>query len=119
MKIGYYFYKELHEEHRTREWSGSEECSTFAKKVLDYAEENGCAVDFAFYKLMDDVVNKINDKTISVEDHMCDDYYKGFLAGEILGMPTKENLDKAKKAEKLWENSDKYGYYQEVLEEVA
>ena len=118
MEVGYYFKKELYRDERTDEWSCSEECSVFTKMVLDYAEENECDINFAFYELMDDVVNKINDKTINMKDHMWDDYCKGFLASEILGMPTKENLKKVQKAEILWRDVDTYGYYHEVLEEV-
>lgn len=118
MEVGYYFNKELYRDNRTDDWSGSEECSTFTKIVVDYAEENECDIKTAFYKLMNETINEINNETIPTEDHMWDDYCKGFLAGEILGKPTKGNLNKVKKAEKLWENED-YGYYQEVLEEVA
>lgn len=119
MKVGYYFYNELCNDKRTDEWCGSEECATFTRIVVDYANENGCDINAAFYEIMDETVNKINNETISTEEHMWDDYCKGFLAGEILGMPTIENLRKVRDAEELWEDNTTYGYYQEVLNEIA
>ena len=118
MEVGYYFKEDLYDDDRTEDWCGSEECATFTKIVVDYAEENGWDIDIAFCKIMDETVDKINNETIPTEEYMWDELCKGFLAGEILGMPTKENLNKVKKAEKLWEDP-KYGYYQEVLEKVA
>lgn len=117
MEVGYYFDAELYDDERTEDWCGSEECATFAKIIVDYAEENGCDINFAFYEIMNETVDKINNEIIYTDDHAWDYYCKGFLAGEILGFPTEENLAKVKKAEKLWEDPD-YGYYQEVLEEV-
>jgi len=119
MEVGYYFDMELNErdDDRVSEWTGSEDCATFAKIIVDYAEDNGCDINFAFYEIMDETVDGICDETISVSDHMWDDYCKGFLAGEILGYPTPETMEKVKEAEKLWKN-DSYGYYQEVLNEV-
>lgn len=105
----------------TDDWSASEECATVAKvtyeimKVLNISMET--ALDFVMGKVIDDGFRK-------VEDHMWDDYCRGFLAGQILGMPTEKNLGLAEKAEEKWEADDgkdgrhKYGYYQEVLEEV-
>ena len=115
MEVGYYFNKELFDDGRTIDWNGSEECATFVKIIVDYAEKNKYDIKFAFYKLMDKTVNEINSTIIRKEEHMWDDYCKGFLAGEILGMPTIDNLNKIKKAEELWENLN-YGYYQEALE---
>lgn len=117
MEVGYYFDKELYDDDRTEDWCGSEECATFTRIVVDYAEENKCSIDFAFHELMDEIVNGINNETIPQEEHAWDDYCKGFLAGEIIGKPTKRNLDKVEEAELLWEEPH-WGYYQEVLNEV-
>lgn len=117
MDIGHYFNTEFYNDNRTEDWCGSEECATFTKVVLDYAESNKCDIKTAFYEIMNKTINGINNETIPTEEHAWDDYCKGFLAGEILGMSTEENLDKVRKAEKLWKD-DKYGYYQEVLNEV-
>lgn len=118
MEVGYYFNKSLSNDVTTQEWSASEECSTFTKSVIDYAEENKLSIPDAFYDVMYEMIYKIEKEIIPAEEHAWDDYCKGFLAGEILGMPTKENLKKVQKAEKLWRDVDTYGYYQEVLEEV-
>ena len=118
MEVGYYFNEEVFNDERTDDWCGSEECSTFTRIIVDYAKENGCDIVEAFYKLMDETINKINSEDIPTEEHAWDDYCKGFLAGEILGMPTETNLEKVKMAEKLWLNPE-YGYYQEVLNEVC
>ena len=118
MEVGYYFNENLSNDVTTQEWSASEECSTFTKIVVDYAKENKCNILDAFYDVMHEMIYKIDKEIIPTEDHMWDDYCKGFLAGEILGLPTKDNLKKVRKAEKLWKDSC-YGYYQEVLEEVA
>jgi len=105
----------------TDDWSASEECSTVAKityeimNTLNISME--AALDWVMGKVIDDGFRK-------VEDHMWNDYCRGFLAGEILGMPTEKNLELVKKAEVKWKADDgkdgrqKYGYYQEVLEEV-
>ena len=119
MEIGYYFNKVLSDDFITQEWSASEECSTFTKIVIEYAEANKLNIHDAFYTYFHELIYKIENEIVPTEDHMWDDYCKGFLAGEILGMPTKENLKKVQKAEYLWRDVDTYGYYQEVLEEVA
>ena len=118
MEVGCYFNEYLSNDVTTQEWSASEECSTFAKIVVDYANENKLSIPDAFHDVMHEMIYKIEKEIIPTEDHMWDDYCKGFLAGEILGMPTKENLAKVRKAEKLWEDAEAYGYYQEVLDEV-
>ena len=119
MEVGYYFDMELYDDDRTEDWCGSEECATFTRIVVDYAMENKCDISTAFSELMNETVNDINNEIIPIEEHAWDNYCKGFLAGEVLGMPTRSNLNKVKKAEKLWEeDSIYYGYYQEVLNEV-
>ena len=67
---------------------------------------------------MDIIFSAMAKGNILKENHMWDCYCKGFLAGEILGEPTEENIMKVSKAEKLWNDTDEYGYYQEVLNAV-
>ena len=117
MEVGYYFNKYLSNDETTKEWNASEECSTFTKIVLDHEKEIKLGIFYAFHDVMHEMIYKIEKEIVPTEEHMWDDYCKGFLAGEILGMPTKENLSKVRKAERLWEDNE-YGYYQEVLEEV-
>ena len=125
MEVGYYFSRYFLDDVTTQDWSASEECSTFTKCVVDYGKENKCDIKTTFDKISNEIVDKIEKETIRTEDHMWDDYCKGFLAGEIIGLPTKENMKKIKRAENLWNNDidkygeHKYGYYHEVLEIVA
>lgn len=118
MEVGYYFNKFLSNDVTTQDWSASEECSTFTKCVIDYAEENKLKIYDVFHYILHEMIYKIEKEIIPTEEHAWDNYCKGFLAGEILGMPTKENLLKVRKAEMLWRDVDTYGYYHEVLEEV-
>lgn len=102
-------------------WNASEECATVAKLVYELMNTLNISMEFALSWVMDFIRE---DGFHNIEDHMWDDYCRGFLAGEILGMPTEKNLELAEKAEAKWEADDgkdgrqKYGYYQEVLEEV-
>ena len=101
----------------TDEWNASEECSMVAK--ITYEIMN--ALNISMEAALDWVMCQVFDYGFhNIEDHMWDDYCRGFLAGEILGMPTEKNLELAEKAEIRWiaDNVDKYGYYQEVLNEV-
>lgn len=114
MEIGAIFYKQYFDDERVDDWCGSEECATMTKMTIEYAKENNISLECALYIVMENLLENDFD---TIEEHAWDDYCKGFLAGEVFGMPTKNNLDKVKKAEKLWKNSE-YGYYQEVLQEV-
>ena len=116
MEVGYYFENEVNDK-RTEEWCGSEDCTTFTKIIVDYAKDNNCDISFAFYELADETIDGIYNGTISVDDHMWDDYCRGFLAGEIIGYPNEENMKLVKKAEKLWKDTS-CGYYQDVLNKV-
>ena len=49
---------------------------------------------------------------------MWDEYCKGFLAEQILGRPIEENMILVDRAERLWKDIDKYGYYQEALDDA-
>ncbi len=120
MEVGYYFDQEInsHNDDRTENWTGTEDCATFAKAILDYAEEEGCDISFAFYEIVDETITGICDGTFIVKDHGYDDYCRGFLAGEILGYPNKETMELVAEAEKRWNSHSNYGYYQEVLNEI-
>lgn len=117
MLIGHRFNQKYSTE-ETDDWSGSEECSTVAR--LTYTLTN--TLNVSMEKALDIVMEiAMNQGFRNVEEHMWDDYCRGFLAGEIIGMPTEENLQKVNEAEELWldDRYGKYGYYQEVLEEVS
>lgn len=113
MTIGNIFWNEYNN-HMTEEWRGSEECSEMCRRVIEYMKEH--KVDE--YDAIDAVLIQMLNGDIIGEEHMWDDICKGFLAGEILGKPTDDNLKKVREAEELWKDTD-YGYYQEVLNEVA
>ena len=116
MLIGNYFNKICGEEES--DWNGSEECAEYARLVYNMMNSINIGMERASHIVLD-LVRENGFRTI--HDHMWDEYCRGFLAGEILGMPTEENLKKAEKAEKLWDEPGAivtYGYYQEVLEEV-
>ena len=112
MFIGHYFNKYLAND-LTKNWNGSEECATFAAMVLTTGNISAQRIDRVFKDIFTYGFKKI-------EDHMWDDYHRGFLAGQILGKLGTESFEKAKEAEELWNNDNgaHYGYYQEVLEEV-
>ena len=114
MEIGAIFYNKYYDE-RTWEWCASDKCSTMTKMTIEYAEENNISLECA----LDIIIKELFENDFgAIEDHLWDDYCKGFLAGEIIGMPTRENIKKVKEAEELWEDVETYGYYQEVLNEV-
>lgn len=118
MIVGYLFVENYYDDYRTDEWKGSEECSLFAAKILGMAKIEHISIEEAFEKYANKFIDEINEIETAIECHMWDDICKGFLAGEIIGLPTEENLKKVKRAEKLWDDPD-YGYYQEVLNEVV
>jgi hypothetical protein len=118
MEVGYLFWNKYGHDERTNEWSASEECCLFCKTVIEKANESVLGIKDVFNECAEELIVEINRMENELPCHMWDELCKGFLAGEILGMPTKENLAKVKKAEKLWADPC-YGYYQEVLEEVA
>lgn len=118
MEVGYLFWNRYGKDERTYEWKCSEECCMFCETILERAKENKISIENAFNEYAEELIDKIEKIETELPCHMWDDLCKGFLAGEILGEPTEENLKKVKKAEKLWEDVDTYGYYQEVLNEV-
>lgn len=100
----------------TEDWTCSEECATLANLVILMVDTIGVkTVDALAINVGIIIGNKVN-----IVDHSWDDYCRGFLAGQIIGEPTEENIKKAKETDNLWFNDDegKYGYYHEVLEEV-
>ena len=118
MEVGCLFWEKYQDDQRTHEWNASEECCLFCRTIIEKANENGLSINNILDEYAEELIGKINDIETALLCHMWDELCKGFLAGEILGMPTKENLKKVQRAEKLWEDVDTYGYYQEVLEEV-
>ena len=115
MLIGYELDK--HYKERIKDWSASEECATVTKLTYDLMT----AVNISVVRALDFVMQNVFSFGFNkIEDHAWDYYTRGFLAGQILGVPTEENFKKANKADALW-NCDgecKYGYYQEALNEV-
>lgn len=71
-----------------------------------------------FEKYAEKVIKKATKKEGHFKNHMWDEYCKGFLAGQILGRPIEENMILVDRAERLWKDVDKYGYYQEALEDA-
>ena len=119
MRIGNRF-RCRYEVEKTSEWNGTEECATLTELTCRLMETHNISADTALDMVMDKVIEN-NYRLGRVTDHGWDDYTRGFLAGQILGWPTEENIKKAEAAETLWDNDDggEYGYYQEVLDEVA
>lgn len=115
MEIGYLFNKKYSDDCMTEDWNTSEEASYFCKKIIKKAEKHKCSVGESFEKYGEKIIKKIERKKGKLRSHMWDEYCKGFLAGQILGYPTEENMILVDRAERLWEDTDKYGYYQEVL----
>lgn len=120
MEIGHLFDMEFNEKNddRVKEWTGTEECATFARAIMDYADEHKCNIATAFYEIAEEVVSGICDGAFVIKDNGYDEYCRGFLAGEIIGFPTEENLRLAQEAEDQRKNG-LYGYYQDVLNEVC
>lgn len=115
MEIGAKFAELYSGDERTEEWHGTVQCAEMTKRVIEYLEKEQEATIDETVKLVTENMIANEDKG---EDHMWDDYCRGFLAGEKLGLPTEENMAKVEKAEELWDNNEDYGYYQEVLDEV-
>ena len=115
MRIGCLFNdRGYNEDNRTEEWTCSEECATVAVHAASLCEEKGLSLPAT----LDAAVNGVLDKKVEVRDCGWDDMCRGFLAGQILGPPTKENVSKAELAERLWYDAEKYGYYHQCLEDV-
>lgn len=117
MEVGYLFWNKYKNDERVYEWNATVECSDFCENIIRSSNNTGKSISEIFFDTSEQIIETINNKTMEIIDHDWDEYCKGFLAGEILGMPTDENMKLVAEAEKLWEDPS-YGYYQEVLEEV-
>lgn len=123
MIIGDFFEKNL--KHKIAEddfidlddWNASEECATFAETVFVLADNVNINMKSAAQTVFD-MIREVGFRKVT--DHQWDEYTRGFLAGQVFGFPTNDALEKVSKAETLWwgDMKGKYGYYQEVLNEV-
>lgn len=118
MEVGHLFNTKLSNEYRTDDWNASEEASYFCVKIIKKSKKYGYNVEETFEKYAEKIIKKIECKKGKLRSHMWDEYCKGFLAGQILGRPIKENMILVDRAERLWKDVDKYGYYQEALEDA-
>lgn len=116
MEIGALFDSKYKNDERT-DWNASEGCAEFCRYIIEEAAATNQPVKDVFDQSGEHFIEIINNNRSDIKSHDWDEYCKGFLSGEILGMPTKENMKLVNEAEKLWEDTS-YGYYQEVLEEV-
>ena len=88
------------------------------EECLKKSKKYGYNVEETFEKYAEKIIKKIESKKGKLRSHMWDEYCKGFLAGQILGLPTEKNMILVDRAEELWKDVDKYGYYQEALEDA-
>lgn len=116
MEIGVLFDSKYKNDERT-DWNASEGCAEFCRYIIEEAAATEYPIRDVFLRSAEYYIGVINNYGVDIKNYDWDEYCKGFLAGEILGMPTEENMELVNKAEKLWEDTS-YGYYQEVLEEV-
>lgn len=116
MEIGALFDSKYKNDERT-DWIAGEGCAEFCRYIIEEAAATNQPVKDIFCHSGEHFIEIINNNRSDIKSHDWDEYCKGFLAGEIFGMPTKENMKLVNEAEKLWEDTS-YGYYQEVLEEV-
>ena len=94
MIIGRNFRERYGRDNRTSDWSATTECSTFTKMVLDLMHTSKQPAS----ECVDEVIKSIFENGFSqIEDHAWDDICRGFLAGEILGDPTPQNMERLKK----------------------
>lgn len=114
MTIGHRFKEKYGEVGAIWDWNGSEECSTVAKNAYELATTLFISFEDALDYVMDIVLSS---GFRTVDDHAWDDYCRGFLAGEIIGLPTEENLKIAEKADDLWWIND-WGYYSDAINEA-
>lgn len=116
MEVGCLFWSKYGNDERT-DWSATEGCAEFCRYIVEEAVTTNQPVEDVFHQSGEYYIEIINNNDSVIKSHGWDEYCKGFLAGEILGMPTENNMKLVDKAEKLWKDTT-YGYYQEVLEEV-
>lgn len=122
MIIGNFFEKNL--KHKITEddfidlddWNASEECATFAETVFVLANNVNISMESAARTVFD-MIREVDFRKVT--DHQWDEYTRGFLAGQVLGIPTEDAKKKAERAEEIWfDSSNHYGYYQEVLNDL-
>lgn len=118
MLIGNRFKQTVMKNEETRDWTGTGECAAFTRLMYEMLQNLNMSMEMAFDVAMS-IVEKNGFKP-NLPDYGYDDFARGFLAGEVFGKPTEENMRKVKIAEEKWhsDNGTKYGYYQEVLNEV-
>lgn len=116
MEIGALFEAKYNNDERT-DWNATEGCAEFCRYIIEEAAVTKHPIRDVFLLSAEYYIGVINSCGADIKAHGWDEYCKGFLAGEILGMPTEENLKLVDEAEKLWEDTS-YGYYQEVLNAV-
>ena len=116
MMIGHMF-KQKWMNDETEEWSASAECATVAKLTLEIMKITETSIGEALDIVMDIVMRN---GFRNIEEHNWDDYTIGFIAGEMLGLPTVENFRTLQKAIDIWINdiNCNYHYFQEVIEKV-
>ena len=115
MMLGHSFQQKYADLLETEDWTGTEECATVAELAYNLMNKLNLNAESALDIVMD---TALSNGFRNVEDHGYDDYARGFLAGEILGVPNQENYELVKKAEQIWEEDDSYGYYQEILNDL-
>lgn len=117
MEVGCLFRNKYEDDERVYEWNAMVECSEFCERIIKSSNNTGKSINDVFFATSEQNIEAINNETTEIVNHGWDEYCKGFLAGEILGMPIENNMKLVNKAENLWKDTS-YGYYQEVLEEV-
>lgn len=121
MLIGNRFNQKYGDVKEFEDWNGSEECLTVT--FLTYQMMH--ILNISMENALDYVMNSIIDNNYALRSIIeCDisnrDFYHGFLAGEILGMPTQKNMETASDAEDIWGADIKctYLYFRDVLNAV-
>lgn len=111
MIVGNHFNKSPFFTEDMKDWKGSEECGTVAKLVCEMVS----VLNISPEKATDSVLAHVSKHNFrKVDEHAWDEYVRGFLAGQILGIPTEENRKIFEKAEELWD-SGYGGYFAEAL----
>lgn len=96
----------------TKNWCGTQECRVFTQIIIN-------AIDFKNEeKSIDDLMFAIIEGINNIEIGDYDEYAKGFIAGEMLGMPNEKNKKLYEKIEKEWAENMDIGYYPEAIKKV-
>ncbi len=129
MTAGAYLANAFTNETVPEDWTGTEECGDLAFAINKYMDDNKICylgimdTDNATKKVFADIMAGAEPPKRPYHSGY-DVFARGFLAGQILGAPSFESLELAKKAEKMWDEDSnrtnpKYGYYQEILNEIV